>query len=213
MLKRTVFICIVAAQLMGCAQNPADNTPSATVKTPTAVATSTPAPASENAVTQALSPESTVGFVGSKVTGSHEGGFKTVTGSATFVPADQGGPAVEKVEIEMDMTTTFSDDEKLTDHLKSADFFDIEKYPKSTFTSTSLSKGEGDNWEVTGNLNFHGVEKSITFPATITIADGVLSAKAEFDLNRKDFGIVYPGKPDNLIRDEVVIKFDVKTAK
>ncbi len=41
----------------------------------------------------------------------------------------------------------------------------------------------------------------------------MLSAKAEFDLNRKDFGVLYPGKPDNLIRDEVVIKFDVKTAK
>lgn len=213
MLKRTFLICILAANLVGCAQNPADNTPSATVKTPAAVATSTPAPSSENAVTQALSPESTVSFVGSKVTGSHDGGFKTVTGSCTFVPADKGGPTVEKVEIEMDMTTTYSDDEKLTTHLKSPEFFDVEKFPKSTFTTTALNKGEGDQYEVTGNLNFHGVEKSITFPAEITIADGMLSAKAEFDLNRKDFGVSYPGKPDNLIRDEVVIKFDVKTAK
>ncbi len=49
----------------------------------------------------------------------------------------------------------------------------------------------------------HGVTKSITFPATITVKDGSASLKTEFALNRKDFGIAYAGKADDLIRDVI----------
>ena len=68
---------------------------------------------------------------------------------------------------------------------------------------------QGDGYEVTGNLELHGVTKSITFPATIVVEDGRITAEAEFFIRRTDFGILYPGKPDDLIRDEVVIRLDL----
>ena len=56
------------------------------------------------------------------------------------------------------------------------------------------------------------VTKEISFPATVTMADGVLSATSEFALNRMDFGIAFTGKPDDLIREEVVMQLEITTA-
>ena len=61
---------------------------------------------------------------------------------------------------------------------------------------------------VSGILDFHGVQKEITFPATITVTEGTASLKAEFAMNRKDFSVEYPGRPDDLIKDDVLIKLD-----
>lgn len=54
--------------------------------------------------------------------------------------------------------------------------------------------------------------KNITFPAEISVSPGAVTAKAEFSINRNDFAIVYKGKADSLIREEVVIRFDLKGA-
>jgi polyisoprenoid-binding protein YceI len=104
-----------------------------------------------------------------------------------------------------------SDQEKLTGHLKSGDFFDVEKFPKATFTSTEIKPGGagGATHTITGNLELHGVKKSISFPAKVTVDASAVKADAEFVINRKDFGLVYPGKPDDLIKDEVLIKLHV----
>ena len=66
---------------------------------------------------------------------------------------------------------------------------------------------------VWGNLNLHGVTKSITFPATITAEPGAVTVNSTFALNRKDFGINYAGGADNLIRDEVVMTLKVRGVK
>jgi len=66
---------------------------------------------------------------------------------------------------------------------------------------------------VTGNLELHGVTKSITFPATITVQGDTVAVKAEFAINRKDFGIVYPGKPDDLIKDDVLLRLNISAKK
>jgi polyisoprenoid-binding protein YceI len=99
--------------------------------------------------------------------------------------------------------------------LKSADFFDAEKFPKATFVSTSVKPGGEKNatHTVTGNLTMHGVTKSISFPATIRLAPGSAEADAEFAINRKDFGIMYPGASDDLIRDDVLIKLTIRAKK
>ena len=65
---------------------------------------------------------------------------------------------------------------------------------------------------MTGNFNLHGVEKSISFPAEIEIADGNITVGASFAIKRFDFGIVYPGLAEDLIRDEVAITLDLRTA-
>ena len=80
--------------------------------------------------------------------------------------------------------------------------------------NTSATGGAGGATDtVTGDLELHGEKKSISFPATITVtADGV-SGTAEFSINRKDFKIVYPGKPDDLIKDDVAIKLAIRAKK
>jgi len=61
-----------------------------------------------------------------------------------------------------------------------------------------------------GNLDLHGVKKSVSFPAEIQASPKALSVKAEFAINRRDFNINYPGMPNDLIRDQVVLKLDIK---
>ncbi len=155
---------------------------------------------------------SKVEWVGSKVTGKHEGGFKTFAGSVSHV---DGSLEKSSVTVDIDTSSLYSDSEKLVGHLKSADFFDVSKFPKASFASTQVKAGgdKGATHTVTGNLTLHGVSKSITFPATIKTTSGGIDVDAEFAINRKDFGLVYAGKPDDLIRDDVVIKLTIRSQK
>ena len=153
-----------------------------------------------------LSADSTIGFVGSKVTGSHEGGFESFTGTIRLV---EGEPSRSSIEVQIDTTSLWADDERLAGHLKSADFFEVETYPTATFASTSIAAGEDGGYTVTGNLDLHGISKQISFPATIVVGDEGIHAAAEFAIKRFDFGIVYPGKAEDLIRDDVLVKLDL----
>jgi polyisoprenoid-binding protein YceI len=63
---------------------------------------------------------------------------------------------------------------------------------------------------VTGNLDLHGVTKSISFPADVEVSDEEVTLKAEFAINRRDFNINFAGMPNDLIRDNVVLRLDVK---
>ncbi len=224
MMRRMTMMSAVllAAVISGCA-NPADDVPKATVGAPvpeptsaasvpgpTPTATAAPVATGHSLV---LSPEtSKVDFNGSKVTGSHNGGFKAFTGT---VDLTEDGKGVRALAADIDMTSTWADDQKLTGHLKAPDFFDVAKFPKATFASTEITPGgEKDaTHTVTGNFTLHGVTKSIKFPAKIAVADGSAKVDSEFFINRKDFGIVYPGQANNLIRDEVVIKLALNATK
>ncbi len=206
-----------AFAFVSCAENPADNVPKADVTEPAEEAkpaeeptSSTPAETS-GGVAYVFTPASTIGFVGSKVTGSHEGGFKKFNGNFS-VAGDKPGAGPHTIVI--DMNSVWSDNEKLTGHLKSADFFEVETYPKSTFTVTGVEPGEEpDSYKLSGTLEMHGTTKAIAFPAMVKkTASGDVSLDAEFAINRKDFGIDYPGKADDLIRDEVVIKLAMVAA-
>ena len=199
----TIPAALFAFAVISC-ENPADKTAAANVKDK--VEKTTDAAAGTKYV---FTPESKVEFVGSKVTGSHNGGFKTFTGHFTV---KDGKPVGNDHKVVIDMASTFSDAEKLTGHLKSPDFFDVEKFPQSTFDVTELKAADGGKYTVSGNFTLHGVTKNISFPATVTQGSDTVTIKAEFDIKRKDFGIVYAGKADDLIRDEVVIKLDL-TAK
>jgi len=162
---------------------------------------------------QAVAADSKVEFTGSKVTGSHSGGFKAFTAEAVVDPAKK---ALIDFSATIDMNSTWSDNDRLTGHLKNQDFFDVPKFPTSTFATTKVAAGgdaklAGSNTMITGNLTLHGVTKQISFPAKVEVAEtGAVKLDTEFAINRKDFGIVYGGKADDLIRDEVVIKLAVK---
>ncbi len=155
---------------------------------------------------------SKVEFTGSKVTGSHPGGFKTFTGTIDYVP---GKIESSKVSVEIDVNSLYTDQEKLTGHLKTPELLDAGKFPKAHFTTTEIKAGGagGATHTLTGNLELHGVKKSISFPAKVMVSDASVDATAEFVINRKDFGIIYPGKPDDLIKDEVVIKLTLKAPR
>lgn len=153
---------------------------------------------------------STIGFVGRKITGDHTGDFKRFTGEAVVE-----GTTPKSVVFTVETASVTSDAEDLTKHLMSKDFFEVETHPKATFTSTAIAPKSGTpgvTHEVTGNLELHGQTKQITFPASLVIDDKGASGTAEFTINRKDFGIVYPGKPDDLIKDEVLLKLSLKFA-
>ena len=202
-------ILIFVSILTVACEDPAADKPKATTGSATETASSKP----EGSETLNISPDnSKVEFIGAKVTQSHEGSFKNFAGTVDLV-ADK--PENSRVRVEIDMASVETDAERLTGHLKSADFFDVAKYPKSVFTTTEIKSGGegGATHTITGNFDLHGVTKSITFPATVRVTDSEVSVDSEFAINRKDFGILYPGAPDNLIRDDVVIKLSIKAPR
>ena len=155
---------------------------------------------------------SKVTFVGSKVTGKHDGGFNTFKGTVDVV---DGAPEKSKVTVDIEADSLTTDTEKLTGHLKSPDFFDTKANPKATFVSTEIKKGgeKGASHTVTGNLTIKGITKSVTFPATINVAGDNASVDAEFAINRRDFSLNYAGMPNDLIRNDVLIKLAIKAKK
>ncbi len=206
LLALYLLIALLALTAAGCA-DPAADAPDAVVEEPAAE----PAPAAMEPVAAdvyGLSDDSTIGFTGSKVTGSHEGGFKSFKGTVSVAGGKVEGSSVE---VTIDTTSLWADNDKLAGHLKGGDFFDVEAHPAASFTSTEIAAGEG-GYTLTGNLDLHGVTKQISFPATIEVGDSGFAAKAEFSINRFDFGIVYAGRADDLIREEVLIKLDLRSA-
>lgn len=161
-----------------------------------------------------ISPEnSKIEFTGSKVTGRHDGGFNRFAGTIDLVGEN---PEQSRVSVEIETASVFTDESKLTSHLQTGDFFEVEKFPKAAFESTRIVRNPaaGDNgYNVTGDFELRGVRKSITFPATISVSADEVNVNAEFAINRRDFGVLYPGAPDNMIRDEVVIRLDLKTPR
>ena len=221
------------AALAGCAKDPSKDAPAAKVSEPTPEEKAAPeakpaeAPAAAPSVAPAAAPSPSaaapaeaivltgkVGFVGSKVTGSHSGEFKDFKGTVTL---KDGKPEGGKLEFTVQTASLFTTDanpmrEKLEGHLKSPDFFDVEKFPTAGFTSREIVAGgpNGATHTVKGQLTLRGVTKDIEFPATLAVAGKDLSGKTEFSINRKDFGIVFAGMPNDLIRDGVVLRIDVK---
>ncbi|HXD30308.1 MAG TPA: YceI family protein [Pyrinomonadaceae bacterium] len=156
-------------------------------------------------------PTSKIEFIGSKVTGSHLGSFEKFSGEIDYA----GAPEKSRVSITMEMNSVKTEEADLTKHLQTPDFFDVAKFPQSTFVSTEIKSGgdKGASHTITGNLTLHGVTKSITFPATIGVAPDAITVESSFSINRKDFGINYAGAADNLIRNDVVLTLHVRATK
>ena len=154
---------------------------------------------------------SKIEFVGSKVTGSEHGSFGDFSGQIDY----SGNIETSRVNITINAESVTTDSAGLATHLKTADFFDVAKYPQVTFVSTSIKPGgeKGATHTVTGNLTMHGVTKAITFPATITVTPDAATVESSFSINRKEFGINYPGPRDNLIRDDVVLTLHARATK
>ena len=150
-----------------------------------------------------LKEDTKIGFVGAKITGDHSGEFKTFSGSA-----DVKDGKLVSLKAEIDMASVETDHPKLTGHLKNADFFDVEKFTTSTFTSTKI---EAD--KISGVLDFHGIKNEITFPADIKVEGDDVQIVANFNINRQLWKLSYPGKKDDAIKDDVLIKLNAHYGK
>ena len=150
--------------------------------------------------------DSQVKFTGFKQSACHDGGFKSFRGTVEVV---EGDPERSTVIVEIDTGSIYADVDELTQHLKTEDFFDIAKFPVATFESTKVSKAENGGYTITGMLNLLGKTERISFPADIQMVGETIKVKAEFQIDRKLFGLDYPGMPDDLIRDHVQIHLDV----
>ncbi|WP_374440133.1 YceI family protein [Epilithonimonas sp.] len=104
---------------------------------------------------------------------------------------------------------------KLIGHLKSADFFDVEKFPTASYEITKISEapaGSDYNTVLDGNLTLKGITKPATFNANVKIKDGELSIATEpKDINRDEFGIKFQmPAAEGLIKNEINVQMKVK---
>ncbi len=197
---------LIALPAAGC-ENPAEGKTKA--KTGKARATSDAPLPGKRVESLVLTPSNTrIHWKGSKVTGSHEGQFKTFRGTIEAADAD---PSKARIRLTIDMSSVTSDNAKLTGHLKSKDFFWVKKHPQATFVSTSIvpNRKQGASHTITGNLTLRGVTRSISFPASLTITDSHVKAASEFWIDRHQWNISYKGMKDDLIRKEVVLKLAI----
>jgi polyisoprenoid-binding protein YceI len=134
---------------------------------------------------------------------------------------DRANPSGSKVEVTIQTASIDTSNINRDKHLRSADFFDAEKYPVTTFKSTKVTPRGTDLYDVTGDLTLHGVTKTMTIPVRHT---GFLNLgkeeKAGFELtipiNRKDFGIVWNRTSDSggvMLGDDVDINVQVEANK
>lgn len=207
--KVGMSVALLVSVSVGCNNNPVKDKSVAKVEQ----AAQVPAAATEAGIRYAFSDAgSQIAWVGAKVTGKHDGSFGKFSGQVLLVGGDATKSSVDADIMTASITTS---EEKLVGHLKSPDFFDVGRFPKAHFQSTKIEVGgeRGATHTVTGNLELHGVTKSIRFPANISLAADSVTVKSEFGINRKDFGIIYPGKPDDLIKDDVLIRLNLVAQK
>ena len=216
--SRIVFVLFILLAAVAC-KSELDNQPAAQVTETTATtsttdtsstaATST-APTPGATVANVIKEKSSISWVGAKVTRDHNGKFNDFDGYLEY----QGGQP-SRIAFEIDLNSITSDEEKLTGHLKSADFFDVAKFPRATFVSSSLTAAPagaqpaGTTHILKGMLNMHGVEREVTVPVTAAVTPEGVRATSQFTINRHDWGISYRGAADDLIKDNVLIKLDL----
>ena len=202
------LILVTALSTFACA-NPAANKPKASVSNAAPEGNSAKPAGAE---TLTISPDnSKVDFVAAKVTRNHNGSFRRFSGT---IDLTNNKPEDSRVSIDIEANSIETDEPDLTKHLQTPDFFDVAKFPKATFVSTKIEPTtSGGTHNVTGNFELHGIKKAITFPATIQVTPDNVTVNAEFAINRKDWGLLYPGKADDLIRDGVVIKLTVNAPR
>ncbi|MEZ4237387.1 MAG: YceI family protein [Myxococcota bacterium] len=145
--------------------------------------------------------KSSIDALGAKITAKHPIKIHKFDGAISTEGDDVTG-----VAFVADVASLEADVPKLTEHLKTEDFLDVAKWPVATFVSTDVKPGaEGGTHTVTGDLMVHGKTIRVSFPATFEVKPEEVTAKTEFVIDRQDFGVTYPGKPDDLVQDNVVL--------
>jgi polyisoprenoid-binding protein YceI len=167
--------------------------------------------------------DSSIKWTGTKVTGAHNGSVKLKSGTVIV-----SGKHVTGGEFEVDLNTIANEDmkggmaDKLVGHLKSDDFFAVDKYPTAKFVITKVAplkkEVNGANHTVTGKLTIRDKTEKISFPATIKVSADAATAKASVKVDRTKFDLKYgsgkffKGLGDKMIHDEFTVDLDLKAS-
>jgi len=156
--------------------------------------------------------QSTISWNAKKVTGEHNGLVKITKGQLSWEGNKLAGGTFVA-----DMTTMRDIDkgeanpfnERLVNHLRSEDFFAVEKFPTSTFKITTVKSIEGaktgePNYTVSGELTIKGTTKPQTFPAIVNLTGDVVQATAKLSVNRIDYDIKYRAAIIGTAADKII---------
>lgn len=148
-----------------------------------------------------------------------KGQFSKLAGVINY---DDANPATATAEATIDVTTVNTNEPKRDAHLKSADFFDVEKFPSMTFKSKKAAKG-GRGLLLTGDLTLHGVTKEVTLDVEVSPEikgmrpnTFVRGANATTKINRKDFGLTWNRALEAggvVVGEEVQISIDIEAMR
>ena len=143
------------------------------------------------------------------------GRFKDFDGVIKY---DAKNPAASSVNFTIQAASIDTDNSDRDNHLRGADFFDAEKFPTLTFSSTSVKAVDADTLEVTGDLTMKGQTKKVTVP--VAVLGSVKTARGEkagfetaFKLDRKEYGITWNRALDTggaILGDEVKINISIE---
>lgn len=167
--------------------------------------------------------KSSVKWTGKSVKGGHFGNIRISEGS--FV-SDGKSITSGNVTIDMNSMTVLdlqeaNRQERLSNHLKSDDFFSVEKFPEAKLSITGSKPGKAGQIDVTGNLTIKGITKPVTFPVTVKNQGNGLEAEGTITVDRILYDIKYRSKSvldpsalaDRLIYDEFTLDFKVVASK
>lgn len=136
---------------------------------------------------------SAIGFSVRHFVSNVPGHFRDFDGMIHY---DKDKPAASKVEFTVKAASIDTANGDRDNHLRSADFFDVEKFPTLSFTSTGVKPVDADTLEVTGDLTIHGVTKQVTIPVEVlgtmaTPRGEKAGFETSFTVNRKDYGVIW----------------------
>jgi polyisoprenoid-binding protein YceI len=176
-----------------------------------------PALAAADPVVYKVDPDhSGVGFTIRHFVSNVSGRFKDFDGVVKY---DKANPAASSVSFTVQAKSIDTDNDDRDNHLRSPDFFDVEKFPTLTFTSTSVKAADADTLEVTGDLTIKGVTKKVTIP--VDVLGSVKTPRGEkagfetsFKLDRKEYGITWNRALDTggaILGDDVKVVISVES--
>ena len=144
------------------------------------------------------------------------GRFADFAGTIAF---DEAAPANSTVNVTIQTASIDTNQKDRDAHLRSADFFDVEKFPTISFVSTGLTARGGDAYDVTGDFTIRDVTRRITLPvdflgkATDPWGNERIAFEAEYTLNRKDYGLNWNAALETggfLVGDDVKITLSIQ---
>lgn len=166
--------------------------------------------------------KSNIEWTGKKVLGAHTGDLKIASGTITVnnnIPF-KGGFVINMASLSNKDITDAETKGKLLGHLKSEDFFAVEKYPAAQFVASKISPAGTGKVKIDGTLTIKGISNSISFPATYSIKGNNLIAKAEnVKVDRTKYNIKYGSKSffdsigDKAIEDDFTLNISIFAAK